>query len=135
MPAHACFRLQHVASAGEHQRDLLVGDDHHGLEPAQIAVGAPVLGEFDRGAQQLAGILLELGFEPLEQGEGVGGGAGEAADHVARALAFAELAHFFGIGFDDGLPDRDLAVAADHHRAALADGQNGGAVPGWDFVR
>ena len=75
---------------------------------------------------QLAGILLELGFQPLEQREGVGGGAGKAADHVA----FAEPAHFLGVGLDDGLADRDLAVAADDDRAALADGQNGGAVPG-----
>ena len=60
---------------------LLVGDRHHRLEPAQIAVGAPVLGELDAGAGQLPGILLELGFEPLEQGEGVGGGAGKAGDH------------------------------------------------------
>ena len=121
----ARLRLQHVAGAGQNQRDLTVGDDHHGFEPAQIAVGAPVLGEFDRGAQQLAGILLELGFQPLEQREGVGGGAGEAADDVA----FAEPAHFLGIGLDDGLADRDLAVAADDHGAALADGQDGGAVP------
>ena len=104
----------------------LVGDDHHGFEPAQIAVGAPVLGELDRGAGELAGILLELGLEPLEQGEGVGGGAGEAADDVA----LAEPAHLLGVGLDDGLADRDLAVAADDDLAALADGQDGGAVPG-----
>ena len=125
MPTIAGFGLEHVAGAGEHQRHVLVGDDHHGFEPAQIAVGAPVLGELDGGAGQLPGILLELGFQPLEQREGVGGGAGKAADHVA----VAEPAHFLGIGLDDGLPDRDLAVAADGHQPALADGQNGGAVP------
>src|SRR6185437_7260699 len=52
----ARFRLQHVAGAGQDQRYLLVGDDHHGFEPAQVAVGAPVLGELDRGAQKLAGV-------------------------------------------------------------------------------
>ena len=31
------------------------------------------------------GILLELRLEPLEQREGVGGGAGEAGDHLALA--------------------------------------------------
>src|SRR6185369_773755 len=60
-----------------------------------------------------------------EQREGVGGGAGEAADHVA----LAEAPHLPGIGFDDGLADRHLAVAADGDHAALADGQDGGAVP------
>ena len=29
-----------------------------GFEPAQVAVGAPVLGEFDAGAHQLVGKLL-----------------------------------------------------------------------------
>ena len=62
---------------------LGVGDDHHRFEVAEIFVGPPVLGELDRGAQQLAVILLELLFEPLEQGEGVGRRAGEAADHLA----------------------------------------------------
>ena len=79
---HAMLRLQHVAGAGQRQRDVLVGDEHHRLEPAQVAVGAPVLGELDGGAHQLVGILLELGLEPLEQREGIGGGAGEAGDHV-----------------------------------------------------
>ena len=122
----AGFGFEHVAGAGEHQRHLRVGDDHHRLQPAQIAVGAPVLGELDGRAHQLSGILLELGFQPFEQREGVGGGAGKTADHVT----FAEPPHLLGIGFDDGLADRDLAVAADGDQAALADGQNGRAVPG-----
>ena len=122
----AGFRLEHVSGAGEHQRYLGVGDEHHGFKPAQVAVGAPVLGELDRGAGELTRILVELGFQPLEQREGVGSGAGEAADHIA----LAEPAHFFGVGLDDGLADRDLPVAADHDASALADGQNGGAVPG-----
>ena len=52
-------------------------------------------------------------------------GTGEAADH----LALAELPDLFGVGLDHGLADGNLAVAADHDPAALADGQNGGAVP------
>ena len=116
--------LEHVAGAGEQQADLLVGDEHHGLEPAQIAVGAPVLGELDAGAGELARILLELGLQPLEQGEGVGGRAGEAADH----LALGEAAHLRGIALDDGLAEADLPVAADHDPAALADHQDRGGV-------
>src|SRR5262249_53271077 len=92
---------------------------------AEIAVGAPVLGELHGGPGQLPRILLELAFEPLEQGKGVGGGAGEAADDVA----LAKLADLLGVGLDDGLADRDLAVAADHHLAALADRQDRRAVP------
>ena len=105
---------------------LLVGHQHHRLQPAQIAVGAPVLGELHAGAGELAGILLELGLEPLEQREGVGGGAGETGDDVA----LAEPAHLARIALDDGLAQADLAVAADHHLAALADHQDGGGVKG-----
>ena len=50
---------------------------------------------------------------------------GKAADDVA----FADFADLFGVRLDDGLADRELAVAADHHLAALADRQNRGAVP------
>jgi hypothetical protein len=85
---HAGFRLEHVAGAGQHQRDVLVGDDHHGFQPAQIPVGAPVLGELDSRPGQLAGILLQFGFETLEQGEGVRRGAGKAADHVAACPVY-----------------------------------------------
>ena len=81
--------LEHVAGAGEHQRDLAVGHGHHRLQSAQIAVGAPVLGELDAGAGELAGVTLQLGLQPLQQGEGVGGAAGEAGEDVAAA----ELAH------------------------------------------
>ena len=64
---------------------VAVGHGHHRLQPAQIAVGAPVLGELDAGAGELARVPLELGLQPLEQGEGVGGAAGEAGEDVAAA--------------------------------------------------
>ena len=86
--------LEHVAIAGEDQGHVLVGDDHHRLEVAQIFVGPPVLGELDRGAHQLAVMLLQLALEPLEQGEGVGGRAGEAADHRCRRRAGAPCGHW-----------------------------------------
>ncbi len=105
--------------------DVLVGDRHHRLEPAQIAVGAPILGEFDAGAGQLPGILFELGFEPLEEGERVGGGAGKPGDDVAAG----EAAHLAGIRLDDGVAHRHLAVAGDDDLAALAQRQDRRAVP------
>ncbi|KTT92317.1 hypothetical protein NS44R_14670, partial [Mammaliicoccus sciuri] len=63
-------------------------------------------------------------------GEGVGGGAGKAADHVA----LADPANLLGVGLDHGLADRDLPVAADHHLAALADGADRGAMPDRQLV-
>ena len=49
----------------------------------EAALGAPVLGHLDRGALQLA-VLLQLGLEQFEQGEGIGGRAGEAGQHAGR---------------------------------------------------
>ena len=125
------FGLENVAVAGQDEADFPISDEHHGFQPAQIAVGAPILGQLHAGAQQLAGILVEFGLKPLEQREGVGGRAGEAADHVA----LGEAAHLAGIAFDDGLADRDLAVAADHRLSALADHDDGGRVPGGGAFR
>ena len=121
----AALGLQHVAGAGENQGGLAIGDDHHGLQPAQVTIRAPILGQLDAGPRQLGRILLELALQPLEQREGVGRGAGEAADHVA----LADRAHFTGVGLDDGGAQRHLAVAGDHHPAALAHREDGGAVP------
>ena len=90
----AVVGLEHVAIAAEQQRDLGIGDRHHRLEAAQVAVGAPVLGELDRGAHQLAGMALELGLEPLEQREGVRGAAGEARRGSGRRRACAPCARW-----------------------------------------
>jgi hypothetical protein len=74
-------------------------------------------------------MLLELGFQPLEQRKRVCGSTGKAGDHIA----FAEAPHLLGVRFHDGLADGDLTVPGDHHRAVLADGEDGGAVPLRDF--
>ena len=62
---------------------LAVGHDQQRLQPAQHAVGAPVLGQLDRGAREVAAVLLQLGLEALEQRERVGRRAGEARQHPA----------------------------------------------------
>ncbi len=97
---------------------LPVGHRHHRLQPPQVAVGAPVLGEFDAGAGKLLRILLELTFQPLEQGERIGGGAGEPGDHVA----IAEPANLARVRLDHGVAEADLTVAGDDHPTALAHG-------------
>src|SRR5205823_11220277 len=108
----ARVRFEHVAGTGEYERHLGVGDDHHGLKPAKVAVCTPVLGEFDRRPGELARILLEFGFKALEQGKRVRGRAREPADDVA----LAKPPDLPGIGLDDGLSDGDLAVAPDRDR-------------------
>src|SRR5690606_32443398 len=76
------------------------------LQPAQHPVGAPVLGQFDRRAHQVAGMLLQLAVEAFEQGEGIGRAAGESGDD----LAVVQPAHLARTGLDDGVAQGDLAV-------------------------
>ncbi len=115
--------LDHVAVAGDDERVAGVGDDQQRLEPAQAAVGAPVLGELDRGAGQVAE-LLQLALEALEQRERIGRAAGEAGDH----LALVQAAHLAGIALHDRVAERDLAVAADGDAAVAAHAEDRGAV-------
>jgi hypothetical protein len=119
----ALLGLEHVAVAGDDQRMLAVGHRQHGLEPAQHAVGAPVLGQLDRAAQQVALVLVELGLEALEEGEGVGGAAGEAGED----LSVVERAHLARGGLDDDVAEGDLAVAAERDTIAAPHRQDGGA--------
>ena len=70
-------------------------------------------------------MALQLGFEALEQREGVGRGAGEARDD----LAVADPADLLGVALDDGLAHRDLAVAGHDDLAVLADRENGRGMP------
>jgi hypothetical protein len=86
--------------------------------------------ELDGRAHQ-AGVLLQLGLEALEQGEGVGRGAGKAGQH----LVMVELADLARAGLDDGVAQGDLAVAAQGHLPApvgqlAAHAEDGGAVVG-----
>jgi len=69
---------------------VAIGDRQHRLQPTQDAIRAPVFGELDGGAQQIALMLLELGLEALEQGERVGSAARETREQpfVVKAPDF-----------------------------------------------
>jgi hypothetical protein len=69
--------------------------------------------------------LLELLFEPLEQGEGIGGRAGKPGNHAA----IAKSAHLAGIGLHHSVAHRHLPVTRDHGDAAAPNADDGGAVP------
>ena len=98
------------------------------VEVAQELVGAPVLGEFDRGANELAAVLFKLAFEPFEQGEGVSGAAGE----TGQDFFVVEPAHLARRALDDDIAQGHLAVAAYGHLPALrhlaAHADDGGSV-------
>ena len=63
----------------------------------------------------MALMLFQLPFAALEQGKGVGRGAGESGNH----LAVIETAHLLGIAFHHGVAEEYLAVAA-HDDFAMA---------------
>ena len=60
-------------------------------------------------------MFFQLAFEALEQGEGIGGGTGEAGQH----LAVVEATHLLGVALHDGVAEGYLAVAC-HHDLAVA---------------
>ena len=42
--------FDHITLAGQHEERFTIPDDELGLEPAQVAVGPPLLRQFDGGA-------------------------------------------------------------------------------------
>src|SRR5208283_251206 len=96
------------------------------FQATQVAVGPPVLGEFHTGALKLVRIALQLAFQAFEQGEGIGGCPGEAADDGA---ACADAPDFAGVTLDDGLAHADLAVPGHGDFAIPPYAQDGCAVP------
>ena len=120
----ALLRLQHVAVAGDDQRRFAVGDDQHRLQPAQHAVGAPILGQLHRRAHQVALVFFQLGLEAFEQGEGVGGATGEAGQY----LVVIQAAHLACGGLDHDIAEGYLAVAAQRHALATAHRYDGSSV-------
>ena len=104
--------LDHVAVPGNHVHAFQVRHAKQRLEPPQAPIAAPVLGELDRRPGEIAE-LLELAFEALEQGEGIGGAAGKSREHLAAIQA----PHLAGVALHDALSQGDLPVAADRYAA------------------
>ena len=71
----------------------------------------------------MAGVLVELGLEALEQGECIGGAAGESG----QDFFLIEPPDLAGGRLDDDVAEGDLAVAAEGDLVAPAYGENGGA--------
>ena len=89
------FRLDDIAVAGDDQRGVLVGDGKQGFQLAQGAVGAPVLGQLDGGADEVALVFFQLGFKAFEQGKGIGGTTGETGND----LILVEAAYLAGVAW------------------------------------
>ena len=94
------------------------------LESAQDTIRAPVAGQLDGRAHQVALMFFELGFETFLQGEGVCGSAGEASQYpvVIEAPDLARRA------LDDDVAERDLAVTAQSDFLPAPDADDRGGV-------
>ncbi len=106
----------------DQQRVLGIDHDHHGLQPPQRPVGPPVLGQLGGGPRHVAGIVLELGLEPLQQGEGVGRGARRSRRAPCRPCSRRILS---ASAFMTTLPSVTCPSPPMATRAAVADGENG----------
>ena len=95
---------------------LAVGNREHGLQPAQHAVGAPVLGQLYRRAQELALMLFQLGFEALEQRERIRRATGKSGQN----LVVVQPAYLACGGLDNDIAEGDLAIAAERYLIAAA---------------
>ena len=117
----AVVGLDEIARAGDQVGALVVRDDEHRLQLAQVLVHPPVLRQLDDRALHVAAVLLELRLEAGEEREGVGGGAGEAG----QDLVVIQAAHFRRAVLHDRVADRDLPVAGHRHLAVAADADDG----------
>ena len=121
----AVVGLDDVAAAGDEQRRFAVGDDQQRFEAAQHAVGAPVLGELDGGALEVArGTARASPRTSRRASRRRRVRAGESGEH----LAVEEAAHLARAALHHGLADAHLAVARHHHTAVVAHGEDRGAV-------
>ncbi len=110
----AVLRFEHIAIAGDDQRILPISDRQHGLQPTQGTVAAPVLGEFNRRAEQIALVLVQLGFETFKEGKGICRPTGKAGED----LPLMNAPNLARAGLDHDVAKRHLPVAA--HGNALA---------------
>lgn len=119
---HAFAGLDHVPGPADQQKVFLVGGDEHRFQAAQVAVGAPVLGQLRGGTGHVALEILEAGFEALQKGEGVGRRPGKAR----QDLAVVQTPDLMSIAFHDDVAQRHLAVAPERDFAVMPDGKDGG---------
>ncbi len=110
----AVVRFDDLAVAAEQQDPIGVGDDEHRLEAAQVLVGAPLLAEADGGADQVALVLVEVLLELVEQGQRIGDGPGESADH----LAVEQPPNLGGSRLHHDVADGHLAIAGNRNCSA-----------------
>mmetsp|Transcript_4371 Transcript_4371/g.12550 ORF Transcript_4371/g.12550 Transcript_4371/m.12550 type:complete len:296 (+) Transcript_4371:235-1122(+) len=144
----AVRHLQNVAVSRDLQALSLVGNNQRGLEPSQILVGPPPLGQLDAGPRQLAGIFVQLPLQPLQQGKGVRRRARKAHQRRLLLVVFLLVGNrgsqpslgkdaldLDGVRLDDHVAHADHAVAHHADLAVFADAQNRCSVVRREIVR
>src|ERR1700719_2390637 len=91
---------------------------------AERAVLAPFFGQLDRGFLQVAGMFLELAFEPFEQSNGIGGRSGKTGNN----FIVVEPACFACSMFHHVVAHSYLAIGDEHDFAVLTHAQNRSSV-------
>jgi hypothetical protein len=103
--------FEYVAVARDDEGRRAVSHREHRLESAQCPVGAPLLGQFDRGSHEMSGMLLKLTFESLEERERVGRAAGK----TGKDLTVVQAPDFAGGRLDHDLAEGDLPVSTERN--------------------
>ncbi len=89
---------------------------------AQVFVGTPVFCEFDRGAAQVAVVLLELRLKAAEKRESVGGRPGKSGED----FLLIEATNFLGFVLDHRLAESYLTVARHHDLVVATNAEDSG---------
>jgi hypothetical protein len=122
--AQTVVRFDDISISGKQKSGFGIRDDEQRFEVAQRAILTPLLGKFDGGFLQIAGMFLELAFETLEERDGVRGRTGKTGNDFvveeAAGLARGVLHHLIAHGH--------LAVGDENNFIVLAHAQYGGAV-------
>ena len=117
----AVVGLDQISVAGNQERVLIVGDNHHRFEMTQRPIRSPVFREFDGRSAEIAVKLLELRFESWKTGETE---SAEDPAKPARILSLYSRRIFLRAVLDDRIAESHLAVAGNSDFSLLADTDN-----------
>src|ERR1700686_4791859 len=114
--------LDYVSLAAEQEGRILVRNEKQSFQVAQEFVGAPIFGEFDGGAPDVAVILLQFRLEAAEESKSVGRRAGKSG----KDFVLIETANLLRPVLDNGLAQRNLAVSCHNNFVVATNAENSG---------
>src|SRR5260370_10280934 len=126
---HAAVRLDHVAGAADQKSEIRVRDEQQRFKMAQGLVGAPLFGQLDGGASQIAVVLLQLALKAREERQRIGRRTGKAGEN----LVVVKATDLFRRVLDHTFAQSDLAISSHDHSSAPTHADHGGRanLRGW----